>query len=451
MLDEVARYQIGHLMRENEVLRERLESVPGWLQFVCLHGRRFYWTLTRLVGLGHLHDGTKSSSAVGAGFAAAIKAADAAALQRARRPEGVRILIDATITAGAAYLSGIPRVVREISREAAREGWAAPVVVEGGRFCFFPDGEPVAFRPGDRIVLLDAGWNATATYRAALEAACNAGAQAVLGVYDLVPIHYPGVTTLQTALAFEDWFRKLMPFYSSAVAISRATALEFDAWLRRSGEPRADSIAVGWFHLGADLDSRAPEKLGPPSNAAIVARPFFLSVGTLEPRKGYAIALDAMERAWARGLDVNYVIVGRRGWSSDALAARIAGHPEKNRRLFWLDNADDAELARLYAAARALVYPSIAEGFGLPLIEAAHFGAPIVASDIPVFREIAGDRIDYFEVANPDALAGALAAALARPRVAQEIPCLTWRESARALTDMIRNRDYQIACQKAQT
>lgn len=442
-MDKISRYQIEQLMRENERLNERLNSVPAWAQALFLHAQRFYWTITRLVGLGHLHDGTRNESAIGDALARSLRAVDAPA--RARAQAGERLFFDATVSAHARHLSGIPRVVVEICRAAAQSGAGVPVVIENGRFCDLADKSPIVFRPGDRILLLDAGWNMIPVYCAALEAARMAGAEGVLGVYDLVPIHYPGVTTLATALAFENWFRQLLPHCCAAVAISRATALEFDAWLQQSGEARAQTVSVGWFHLGADLDSGPRATPGAPTHAALTARPFFLSVGTLEPRKGYPIALDAMERVWARGCDVNYAIVGRRGWSAGATADRIAAHPENGRRLFWLDNVDDDELARLYAAARALVYPSIAEGFGLPIIEAAHFGAPIIASDIPIFREVAGDRIDYFEAADPQALADSIVAALARPRAAQAIPALTWKESAAVLTDLIAHRAYQIA------
>lgn len=446
-MDEISRYQIEQLMRENEYLAERLDSIPAWIQFLCLHGARFVMTVKRLARASGLAPVGGASPAFRASVEAAARAAGPASVARARNAEGGRILIAVTNAAGAKNLTGIPRVVREICRAGIVDGAAAPVTIEGDRFCFFPDLEPVAFAPGDRIVLLDAGWNLTPLYSTALKAARAAGAEAVLVVYDLVPIHYPGVTTLWTVRAFEAWYRQLANHCEAAVAISRATALEFAAWLERSGD--VASMSVGWFHLGADLDSGARSPPEKPTNVAILARPYFLSVGTMEPRKGYAIALDAMEQVWARGLDVNFVIVGRPGWSSKALVERIRAHPEKDRRLFWLDDVNDAELARLYASARALVYPSIAEGFGLPLIEAAHFGAPVVASDIPVFREIGGERIEYFRVADAVDLADALARSLSTPRAPQAIPCLTWRESARALFDMVRTGAYQMPRKEA--
>src|SRR5208283_312508 len=79
--------------------------------------------------------------------------------------------------------------------------------------------------------------------------------------------------------------------------------------------------------------------------------------------------VGAMERLRGEGVDVRYVIVGRQGWSANALARRTVSHPEFGRRLFWLKDASDAELRDLYERARSLIFASIAEGFGLAMIE----------------------------------------------------------------------------------
>ncbi len=104
-----------------------------------------------------------------------------------------------------------------------------------------------------------------------------------------------------------------------------------------------------------------------------------------------------MEELWKRGIDVHFVIVGRYGWMSDVLQRRILEHEEHRKRLHWLQNANDAELHCLYSSAHALVFASLAEGFGLPIIEAANDGLPVIASDIPIFREVGGKNISYFK------------------------------------------------------
>ena len=128
-------------------------------------------------------------------------------------------------------------------------------------------------------------------------------------------------------------------------------------------------------------------------------------VGTIEPRKGHEQALDAFELLWSSGTDVNLLIIGHNGWLTQQLTRRISHHAEKERRLFWLDNADDAVLEMAYASADALLAASIGEGFGLPLVEASHRGVPVIARALPVFREIMGDYPSYFESETPEELA----------------------------------------------
>ena len=152
--------------------------------------------------------------------------------------------------------------------------------------------------------------------------------------------------------------------------------------------------------MGADVENSAPSR-GLPTDAtqtlkAIQSKTSFLTVGTLEPRKGHLQTLAAFELLWQEQIDVNLVIVGKKGWMVDALAERINTHAELGKRLFWLDGISDEYLESIYKASACLVSASEGEGFGLPLIEAAKQGIPILARDLPVFREVAGDHAFYF-------------------------------------------------------
>jgi glycosyltransferase involved in cell wall biosynthesis len=156
-------------------------------------------------------------------------------------------------------------------------------------------------------------------------------------------------------------------------------------------------------------------------------------VGTVEPRKGHADALDAFDMLWKEGLDVNLVIVGKKGWMVNALARRLRTYGAHEPRLLWLENASDEYLEHLYAAAVALIAASHGEGFGLPLIEAARHKLPVIARDLPVFREVAGEHAYYF-----DDLASALKNWLTlfrqgRHPAPDDMPWCTWKESARRL------------------
>jgi len=119
-------------------------------------------------------------------------------------------------------------------------------------------------------------------------------------------------------------------------------------------------------------------------------------VGTVEPRKGVATVVEAMQRWWQAGGGHPLVIAGRAGWMIHELEGRLRSHPELGRRLFWLEHVRDAQLSALYAHAEVLVMASHGEGYGLPVVEALSRGLPVLARDLPVFREIAGSAAGFF-------------------------------------------------------
>jgi alpha-1,2-rhamnosyltransferase len=240
-----------------------------------------------------------------------------------------------------------------------------------------------------------------------------------------------------------EWFNLLIRESDAIVGISKAVIDDFQAYARERGLPCKRGLRLGWWPLGADFRAPGDETPSPHAvEAAAGGQPLFLSVGTLEPRKGHAVALGAFDRWWEQGADVRYVIVGSKGWNVRALERRILEHPEFGRRLFWLRGASDADLRYLYERTHALVFPSIAEGFGLPLVEAAHFGARAIASDIPVFREVGGDWASYFDPGDSDALLARLKEALTSPPAAPACDILSWRRSAEALARILREGDY---------
>jgi len=120
----------------------------------------------------------------------------------------------------------------------------------------------------------------------------------------------------------------------------------------------------------------------------------------------------------------------------------MRGHAQAGKRLHWLNHATDADLNALYDGCSALLGVSLDEGFGLPLIEAAKHALPILARDIPVFREIAGEHAAWFSGTTAEELAAALESWIARwtagdvPATAG-MPWLTWEQSAQQLLDVV--------------
>lgn len=367
----------------------------------------------------------------------------------ARQIDGPRILIDVTHTHRLGFNTGIQRVCRKVAEFAALDGKGVPVVIENGALRpyyddpSFPD--PITLRQDDRYLVLDASWEIMDEHLRIAEMAEQAGARIVTCLYDLIPIRYPRACTESSTLQFGRWLERAVYKSDAVIAISRSVAEDFQAYVRETGAVLKPGQRLGWWHLGADMASRADAA---PSTcvAEILSapEPFFLSVGTVEPRKAYRMALDAFERLWARGVRVNYVIAGKAGWNTAALAERIRSHPQFGRRLFWFESSTDTDLAALYRHAHSLVITSLVEGFGLPVVEARHYGLPVIASDIPVFREIGGDEIDYFEPLNVDALLARLQEGLSHRKTAASVTAKSWAESSGTLLDLIRNDNYQF-------
>lgn len=298
--------------------------------------------------------------------------------------------------------------------------------------------------PGDIFLGLDLQHQVTRYQSPYLSGLRARGVSVYFVVYDLLPIHFPQFWPSALGTAHHDWLQTLARF-DGAVCISRAVADELVAWRRANVPKPTRPYRIGWFHLGADIDNSMPSMGLPPDGEQVLAqlksRPTFLSVGTIEPRKSHHVTLDAFEQLWAGGHDVNLVLVGKQGWLVDDLVARLQNHPRKGTQLFWLTGVTDEYLARIYQAADCLVTASVGEGFGLPLIEAAQNAKPIIARDLPVFREVAGNCATYFS-GGPDALASAVnnwmvANRSGRAPSVAGMTWLRWEQSAEQLKRVI--------------
>ncbi|MBF9035919.1 glycosyltransferase [Rhodobacterales bacterium HKCCE2091] len=179
-----------------------------------------------------------------------------------------------------------------------------------------------------------------------------------------------------------------------------ATA-RFAGFLDRAA--KADVLAVPTRAVAADVRRHLPgvspvvappgvEPATPdPRNAPRGRPPYFICVGTIEPRKNHALLLDAWEMMADTGDPPPEMhIVGRRGWHDPAFFARLDDHPLRGDRIHVHDGLPDGHAQALLEGAAALLMPSFAEGYGLPPLEALAAGVPALVSDLPVFRETLG-------------------------------------------------------------
>ncbi|AMM14733.1 hypothetical protein AX768_12130 [Burkholderia sp. PAMC 28687] len=261
-------------------------------------------------------------------------------------------------------------------------------------------------------------------------------------VYDLLPVAQPEWFPGFIAAVFPPWLTTLSTVADGLICISRAVADDLRAWLDANGSERLRDLKLGYFHLGADIENSQPS-IGLPDNSAEVltalrSRPTFVMVGTVEPRKGHLQAFAAFEQLWTENVDVNLVIVGKAGWGVDDLVKRLEAHVDQNERFFWLQGISDEYLEKIYEVSSCLLAASLGEGFGLPLIEAAQKGLPIIARDIPVFREVAGDHVFFFTGNHANDLASAIKAWVVLQKEGREpastgMPWMTWQESTEQL------------------
>lgn len=264
--------------------------------------------------------------------------------------------------------------------------------------------ETLITQPGDIFLGLDLQADVVQAQKQYLAAQHLNGLKVYFVVYDLLPIALPWAFPDGTDEVHAKWVKEISK-YDGIFCISKAVADTFSEWAKDHIPQLSPDFVVNWFHLGADIANSAPS-LGLPENASqtlehLSQKTSFVLIGTIEPRKGYAQTLEAFDILWSQGIDTNLVFIGKQGWLVEDLIQKIQNHPELNQRLFWLESISDEYLEKLYHVSTCVVAASFGEGFGLPLIEAASKNIPILARDIPVFREVAGEHAYYFEANDP--------------------------------------------------
>jgi glycosyltransferase involved in cell wall biosynthesis len=387
----------------------------------------------------------------------------AAAIASNRPPLAPRqLLVDVSAMVKVDLGTGVQRVVRHVLMEWLKEppeGFRVEPVFSPGRaqpyryarrFAANLAGVPhlrledsvVQAARGDMFLGLDLAASLTHENEPVLHELRDRGVRIFFTVYDVLPVLMPAMFPEGTELYFRNYLRTISSVSEGIACISSAVAGELSEWIASEPSERRTRLRIGHFHLGADL--AAPPESSRLTFAArralphIERRPSLLMVGTIEPRKGHAQALAAAQLLWARGVDFNLVIVGKAGWMVDEVVRAMRASPEFGRRLFWFGHAPDALLLQLYARCSALLAASRGEGFGLPMIEAAQQGLPLIARDLPVFREVAGDHAFYFSGDDASALAEALQRwfalhAAGQHPAPQGLSWLSWSQSAKEL------------------
>lgn len=340
------------------------------------------------------------------------------------RPRPRRIFLECTATYISGLTTGIQRVVRSIVNQAREVG--EEIGLECHAVCFDEQRhqfvainhlpEPVEHRvvpkiggplvgeiarlcAGDLLILADASW--TAGFWPCVERLKRRGVIIGAVYYDMLPLEHPDWFDKFLVDAYAKHWGNVRRTASFLACISEATLQVAHHFDRASvmARPAFQPLRGFSFPLGAELDGaaktpRVRRRLSQFLTGSCAKT--FLAVGTVSPRKGYTTVLNAFEQHWNSGGESRLIIVGGYGWNSPEFRERIDVHARHAARLAWFNDLTDGELEHCYRSVDALITASLGEGFNLPIVEALRRGKPVVASDLPVHREVAGEYAAYF-------------------------------------------------------
>ncbi len=162
-----------------------------------------------------------------------------------------------------------------------------------------------------------------------------------------------------------------------------------------------ESLCVEVVPLGGDFQGRqevpdSTEQVQESVKQTAGLKPYLLLVGTIEPRKNHRLLYDAYRRRLHKE-EINIIFAGRVGWIEKEFMDTLYQDPDYGKRIHHISNASNQDLRYLYHHAFAVAFPTHMEGYGLPVVEALENGDVVIASDIPVLREVGGDYCIYFK------------------------------------------------------
>ena len=212
------------------------------------------------------------------------------------------------------------------------------------------------------------------------------GAQISVMIHDAIPLDFPQFQRSGTVEIFRKKLQLVRKYADLVIYNSADTQRCCEIHLAEWGEIPNGIVS----HLGTDLPSPDPV-------ISLPKRPYFVAVGTIEPRKNHALLLDIWESLGSDAPELH--ICGTRGWNNKAVFDRLDSLRDSSN-IFERANLDDFSLAALVQGAQGLLFPSFAESFGLPPVEAAALRVPILCNDLEVLREILGDIPVYAKVSD---------------------------------------------------
>ncbi len=268
------------------------------------------------------------------------------------------------------------------------------ITASGGRRSLVPYsiflGNRLALAPHDILFSAGYGWIGL-NAEAIRELKQRDGFRYAQFCHDIIPLQFPEIYKNNDVDEFRKFFDASFPTADLVLFSTRRVQQDVSAYCRAEGLA-LHATAVTPF--GADAVG-ARGAITPPLRPGIERDHYTMLVSTIEPRKGHEFLYRIWKRLLAEGIpqakNFKLVFVGRRGWMMDDLLAEIAADRDLGDSLRMISLADDDELAALYANAAFCVYPSLYEGYGLPVIEAFSYGKAVITSTGGALPEVVGE------------------------------------------------------------
>lgn len=298
----------------------------------------------------------------------------------------------------------------------------------------------VQFSPSDILLMPDGYWVLMHIWDAVARAKMQ-GAKVSVVVYDLICITHPHFFGAGAKECFTKYLQALNQHVDMAVAISKTVERELCTKLSQLATDDQKPPQCKSFRLGVTIENPEGEIRASVQALFDHKEKPYLMVSTFEPRKNHTFVLDSFDIRWKESPSQKLLFVGALGWMSEETIERIQTHKLYGSQLLMINDASDAEVQFCYENCVAAIYPSIVEGFGLPIIEALRNGKTIFASDTPIHREVGKQHCQYFDLSEPSSLVVAMESwergGYASPSPALNQLVVSWNDSSRQLAKTI--------------
>lgn len=250
------------------------------------------------------------------------------------------------------------------------------------------------FGRGDAYLTMGLDWDHGDKLEALYREKMKTGLRVITLAYDIIPVLFPIFYPPGKFDLFSTYFATMGWTADRILCISDRTAQDLSGFLEKVGAPKPTMTII---RLGDELPLVGTGETSK-EVSAILSEPFLLAVSTIEIRKNHEVLYRAYLRLIDSGFDVpKLVLVGMRGWRVDDFMYSLLNDPKVEGRIEVLSNVTDADLAALYSHCMFTLYPSLYEGWGLPVAESLGYGKFCLASSAASIPEIAGDLIEYID------------------------------------------------------